>query len=116
MGTLICNVQLKRFNLIPFFSQSLSDGFSLLIVSAPENHANVSADQFTCRLQSQTAVAAGDQRDASICVLHGETLASFLSSQKRIVDILKMIFSHHTLQKGTKTLTSEDSFSQKITK
>src|SRR5258708_40276414 len=73
MGTLICNVQLKRFNLVPCFSQFLGDGFSFLIVSARENHVNVLADQFTCRLQPQTAVTAGDQRDASICVLHGET-------------------------------------------
>jgi hypothetical protein len=92
--TLIGNIQLKRFNSMPFFSQFLSDGFSLLIVSAPENYVNVLANQFTCGLQSQTAVAAGDQRDASICVLYGEILASFLSGQKRILDILMMMIDH----------------------
>jgi hypothetical protein len=55
---------------------------------------NVLANQFTRGLQSQTAVAAGDQRDASICILDGEILASFLSGQKRILDILMMMIDH----------------------
>src|ERR1700733_2685459 len=82
MGTLIGNVQFKRFNLMSCFSQFLSDGFPLLIVSAAENYVNVLTNQFACCLQSQAAVAAGDQRDASICVLHRENSSlNFIQSK-----------------------------------
>jgi hypothetical protein len=55
---------------------------------------NVLPNQFTCCLQFQTAVASGDQRDASICVLDGGILAAFLFGQKRILDITLMMIAH----------------------